>query len=144
MKILMVTKEYTFDSAHRLVNGYKGKCAHIHGHHWRLKITAKLNSHSNLNEFGFVKDYGDFKPLKVWIDEVLDHASLVSIKDKTWLKFLVKEKQRHFVFSDNPTSEAIAEYILSRANVLLRDSRVTISKIELFETPTSCATVFDV
>jgi 6-pyruvoyl-tetrahydropterin synthase len=140
-----VTKEYEFAAAHRLVNGYVGNCAHIHGHTWKVRTTLALNELQGhvLNKFGFVKDYHDFKPLKWWIDSNLDHASLVSREDTSWLKLLRKEKQRHFVVNGNPTSEMIAQILFNYASsvVFASDPRVTVDKVELFESPTSCTTI---
>ena len=36
---VMVSKEFTFDSAHHLFN-YDGKCKAVHGHIYRLKIAV--------------------------------------------------------------------------------------------------------
>ncbi len=74
-----VSKEMSFDSAHRLVNGYQGKCRNNHGHTWVVIATC---SGETLNEMGMLRDFGDFKPLKQFIDDCLDHATIVSEKDE--------------------------------------------------------------
>jgi 6-pyruvoyltetrahydropterin/6-carboxytetrahydropterin synthase len=37
---MLVTKEFTFDSAHNLPN-YHGKCERLHGHTYRLQVTIE-------------------------------------------------------------------------------------------------------
>lgn len=37
---MLVTKEFTFDSAHFLPN-YHGKCENMHGHTYRLQVTVE-------------------------------------------------------------------------------------------------------
>lgn len=132
MEIFSVRKEITFDASHRLVLGYQGKCAHVHGHTWKVRFEIKA---IKLDSFGFVRDYGDFKIMKNWIDENLDHATLVSMHDETLLDFLMKEKQRNFVFAENPTSEYVAKMLYEIAHSL----GLPVSAVEVDETCTSTA-----
>ena len=128
-----VTKEYSFDSAHRLVQGYAGKCAHVHGHTWRIRVTAKSET---LNLFGFVTDFSLFKPLKDWIDEHLDHATMVSMHDLPLIKWLIENNQRHFICAENPTSEYLCKFLFGVADEFLH---LNPSAVEIDETCTSCA-----
>lgn len=129
-----VTKEYSFDSAHRLVRGYKGKCANVHGHTWRVRISLRAGG---LDPFGFVRDYADFKPVKEWIDEALDHACMVAPDDVELRTFLAANGQKMFVMDEgNPTSENLARTIFRKAESLLFHK---IHAVEINETCTSCA-----
>ena len=55
--------EFKFDSAHAIV-GYDGKCSRVHGHTYRVKITAKshkLNPSKYLNTPDMVCDFRELK-----------------------------------------------------------------------------------
>lgn len=104
-----VFKRYSFDAAHRLANGYVGKCANIHGHTWTVEFELVG---SGLNKQGMLFDFGDFKPLKTWIDENLDHAIMICKEDSDVTEFVAKKGWKHFEFNENPTSEYLAHYLL--------------------------------
>ena len=36
----ILKSEHSFDSAHFL-SGYEGKCAHIHGHRWKVEVEVQ-------------------------------------------------------------------------------------------------------
>lgn len=107
-----VTKEFKFDSAHRLINGYQGKCKNIHGHTWKARFEVCSNE---LNQFGFVWDFGDFKTIKEFIDNELDHAMIISIQDMEMRRFCLENEQKHFCMDNNPTSENIAHLLFDKA-----------------------------
>ena len=72
-----VTREFSFDSAHSL-RGYKGKCAQIHGHEYRVEVTCESNE---LDVLGMVIDFGILnKILKEQISDVYDHTMLNDMK----------------------------------------------------------------
>ncbi|MBN2307209.1 6-carboxytetrahydropterin synthase QueD [Candidatus Peregrinibacteria bacterium] len=62
---MLVTKEFTFDSAHFLPN-YKGKCEKMHGHTYRLQVTVEGKPDKN----GLVIDFVLLK--KIVNDTVLN------------------------------------------------------------------------
>lgn len=107
-----IKKDFRFEAAHRLVNGYEGKCSHIHGHSWLARVTL---ASENLNSVGMVLDFAETKKLGTWINDHLDHAMLVAQEDVEMLQFLSQSNQRHFVFMGNPTSERLAELVFSKA-----------------------------
>jgi 6-pyruvoyltetrahydropterin/6-carboxytetrahydropterin synthase len=127
-----VTKEFSFDSAHRLVQGYEGKCSNIHGHTWRVRFTEASDC---LDRFGFVRDFGEFKRLKKLIDDSIDHATLVSIEDKVLIAFLNEHKQKYVTFNENPTSEYLAKFFFEIAH----NMGVHVTAVEVDETCTSSA-----
>lgn len=145
--MLSITKEFTFDAAHRLVKGYEGKCSNVHGHTYKVLITVSLREDRDhieivtLNEFDFVEDFDLLKMVKNWVDNNWDHASLVSKHDVEWINWLTLNKQKFFVFElGNPTVELICTFLLQRANDMLANNRVIVSKMEVYETQTSKAT----
>ena len=68
-----VGKTFTFDAAHSLIAPYEGKCAHTHGHTWRVDIVVRAES---LNPCGMVMDFADFAPLKNYIAQRFDHTTV--------------------------------------------------------------------
>lgn len=135
--IQTVSKEIDFEAAHRLVQGYPGNCRHVHGHSWKVTLTMVLLENSDLNQYGFVRDYADFKQVKNWIMNKWDHATLVSKDDKKLLRFLKTNEQRHFVFDNNPTSESIVMKLYEIASTMLDDGRTEVVEVRVKETCTS-------
>jgi 6-pyruvoyltetrahydropterin/6-carboxytetrahydropterin synthase len=144
--MISVTKDFTFSYAHRLIKGYKGHCRFNHGHNAHVYITVDLYGDRTLNKFGFVEDFGKIKIVKKWVDENWDHAALVNSQDKSWLTWLKKNKQKRYEFyigNGNPTVENMCKELLSVAQKLLNNDRVFVSKVTIFETDSSSATITD-
>lgn len=136
-----VEKEFRWEAAHRLIQDYQKKCKNIHGHSYVAKVVLKLREGSQLNSFGFVKDYGDFKPLKDWFDNELDHATLVSNEDRALLSSLNELNSKAFVIDrPNTTAEYLAEIIFIKAVELLQDESCEVVLVKVNETCTSEAT----
>src|SRR5699024_9162453 len=69
-----ISKEFHFSASHQLHHLPEGhQCARLHGHNYEIKIVLGKNE---LNDDGFVRDYGELKPLKEYIDNELDHRHL--------------------------------------------------------------------
>lgn len=88
--------EFKFDAAHR-IEGYDGKCGHMHGHTYKVHISAEsdtLNPSKYLETPDMVCDFRELKwASKDARKEGLDHGVLNEQLDI------------------NPTAERIAEYI---------------------------------
>ena len=111
-----VSIEQHFDAAHFL-RGYHGKCEALHGHRFRavVKITA-----SEVDDIGIVYD---FVELKQHLRDVLakfDHTCLNDVApfDKI-----------------NPSSENIASTIYNELQLKLAEAPVSLSCVEVWETP---------
>ena len=46
---------------------HQGRCSRLHGHSWSITLTFGAN---NLDDNGFVIDFGDLHFLEDWIDEL--------------------------------------------------------------------------
>lgn len=132
---MKISKTIRFEAGHRLAKGYPGNCQHTHGHSY--VVTVEMDSLGDLNRFGFVKDFNDFKPLKEWIDTNWDHAFLVARDDKNMIDFLWKNEQRHFIFEENPTAENIAAELFKVASRELNDEYSKVTLVKVNETATS-------
>ncbi|MFG2525630.1 6-pyruvoyl tetrahydropterin synthase family protein [Streptomyces sp. NPDC048527] len=72
-----VAVRHNFESAHRLPN-LSGKCNSLHGHSWWAEITVEAPT----AESGIVVEIGAFKKaVREWIDEHLDHGTLLGPDD---------------------------------------------------------------
>lgn len=116
---ISVTKIFTFDSAHNLIN-YEGKCKRLHGHTYKLEVTVKGYPDNR----GLVIDFGDLKSIvNEEIIERLDHEYLNDI------------------FDFNTTCENMVEWMFGKLEAKLKSEKYYLEKIRLWETPTSFADI---
>jgi 6-pyruvoyltetrahydropterin/6-carboxytetrahydropterin synthase len=82
----------TFSAAHAL-RGYKGRCEHLHGHNWKIRVAV---SSEKLNEIGMVMDFTEIKALLDTLLQNLDHKYLNEVSPFDTI---------------NPTAENIAGFL---------------------------------
>ncbi len=129
----IISKEFSFEAAHRLIRNYTGKCTNNHGHSWHVKLHIEA---CELDNKDMVVDFQETKVLKQWIDDTLDHTTILWEQDPM-CKYIQDTGQRIFITKKNPTSEHIAEIILEKAQQLFNTERVKIHCIEINETCTN-------
>ena len=128
--------------------GHESKCAHIHGHSYKVHITAEA---SDLDEVGRVIDFGALKArVGNWIDENWDHAMILGEEDiAAWhmLKNLHAEtssgttRPRIFRLPNNPTAENLADYLLNTVcPKVLQATKVRVFRVVIEETENCRAT----
>lgn len=127
-----ISKTFRFEAAHRLIAPYQGKCNHMHGHSYIVTVSIEK---SKLDERGFVRDFSELRPLRDWIDQSLDHATLVSSEDLVLLEWLKREGQKHYVVEGNSTCERLAEILFLEAQRMNLEP----ASVEVAETPSSSA-----
>jgi len=69
-----ITKQFNFSASHQLdflPDGHQ--CKRLHGHNYIVEVELQSEV---LNRYNFVVDYGELKPLKLYIDKTLDHRHL--------------------------------------------------------------------
>lgn len=79
MAVIRLTKEFSFEAAHAL-EGYDGKCRHIHGHSYRLLVTVsgEPSDAGGDPKEGMTLDFGALKSIvNDEIVERFDHALIV-------------------------------------------------------------------
>ena len=129
--------ESSFDAAHFLTD-YHGKCENLHGHRWR--VVAYLAQEKLWNEGthkDMVIDFGEFKHVLRELTEELDHSFIVeegSLMPET-LACLEKEGFALSMMPFRTTAENLARYFYDR----MADSGLSISQVEVYETPNTCA-----
>jgi 6-pyruvoyltetrahydropterin/6-carboxytetrahydropterin synthase len=95
--------ETHFDAAHRLI-GYKGKCAQLHGHTWKVEVFL---IGEELNDIGILVDFNILEERIRKIIGRLDHKLLNEIRE-----------------IGNPTCENISKYIFQSLKDLPKQTRV--------------------
>ncbi|GAA1291481.1 6-pyruvoyl trahydropterin synthase family protein [Saccharothrix xinjiangensis] len=98
-----VVVEHSFEAGHRLPH-LGGKCVSLHGHSWSIAVTVsapKLSPEVTVVEFGALK-----VGLRRWIDDHLDHATMLGVHDRL-IEPLTAEGSRVFRFgAEHPTGVA--------------------------------------
>jgi len=73
-----IIKKFTdYPFGHRQHN-HEGHCANIHGHNWDFEIILGAEE---LDDNGFVFDFGKMDPLKAWLKRTFDHTLLLNEDD---------------------------------------------------------------
>ena len=113
-----ISVEQHFDAAHFL-RGYKGKCESVHGHRFRVVVSVKS---PELNDIGIAYDFTELKQSLRDILSRFDHTCLNDVPpfDKI-----------------NPSSENIASTVYSELHPRLAAAPVSISAVEVWESPQS-------
>lgn len=105
---MLITREFTFDSAHYLTN-YYGKCERLHGHTYKLEVTLEGEVQHN----GLVIDFVLFKRIvEKYIIHKLDHQLLND-------------------FFENPSSEQIVLWIWDQLKDLKELLRAEIQHLDI-------------
>ncbi len=116
--------EKTFAAGHSLRN-YRGKCENVHGHNYRVQVTA---AGPELNSIGLLLDFVELKKHVNEIVDRLDHQFINDLEPFTVL---------------NPSAENMAKYFwdeLSRTNFTSPgQAPVGIAEVVIWETDTSIA-----
>ena len=133
-----VSKQFTFEASHRLLKEYTGKCTNNHGHSWIVKLTVMCEY---LDEKDMVIDFQELKALKTWIDDNLDHTSILW-KEDPMCNYIRSSGQRIFITDCNPTSEVIGKIIFEQAEHFFKNERVSVESVEVSETCTSAAKIY--
>jgi len=134
----IITKEFNFEAAHRLLRNYTGKCTNNHGHSFKVKLHLEG---SDLDEKDMLIDFQETKALKAWVNDNLDHVTILW-EDDPLVKLLSETNNKLLVTKKNPTSEHIAEIVLQKAQELFNNSRVKVHCVEINETCTTGAKIY--
>jgi 6-pyruvoyltetrahydropterin/6-carboxytetrahydropterin synthase len=138
--MIYVTRTFSFAAAHRLMF-HKGKCRNLHGHSYTVKVYIRGKDTSFENEHNFVLDFNDFKSIiGGWIDEHLDHATLVSEKDEKLLKVVKELDSKYYVLEDS-SSEMIALHLKRIFQQLLENKGLEVFKVRVSESPSTNAVI---
>ena len=115
-----VSVKQHFDAAHYL-RGYQGKCEALHGH--RYQVVAKVKV-SQVDEIGLACD---FSVLKQHLADILSRFDHICLNDVPPFDNM------------NPSSENIASTIYNELEPRLDGTHVSLSCVEVWESPDSWA-----
>lgn len=102
------TRYHDFCSGHR-VTGHENKCAHLHGHNYRVHFTVAA---PELDTIGRVMDFSVIKSkLCNWLEENWDHKFLLWEHDPIMPELKKIVPNDIVVVPFNPTAENMAEYL---------------------------------
>jgi len=110
----------SFAAAHNLIN-YQGDCENLHGHNWRVEVVVAAKE---LDKAGLGID---FKILKKQTNSLLDELDHKYLNDLTPFK------------NDSPSSENISRYLFERLSETLNNEKITVEKINVWESENACA-----
>ena len=87
-----ISKEFHFSASHQLAHlPADHQCARLHGHNYIVVVELAAKE---LNADGFVCDYHELRPLKIYIDEVFDHRHLNDVLN---VPSTAENRAKHFV-----------------------------------------------
>lgn len=147
--MFVISKEIEFDAGHR-VPLHASKCKNPHGHRYRVVAYIEGELIEEGPEAGMVRDFGIVKQLLMdLVHDRFDHGFIVSDQDYSMqyaLGFLnddhtpVRPDEDRYgwkviIVPFIPTAECLAKDIYDT----LKEHLPNLFKIEVWETPTSCA-----
>lgn len=151
--MIAATRYHDFSCGHRVV-GHESKCAHLHGHNYRVHfdVVGDLDSVGRVLDFSVIKNL-----LCVWVEEHWDHKFLAWQQDAVMLAvddILIKHAQNNIGDTDaragsmsiiwvpfNPTAENMAYYLLHQVGPQqLRGTGIRLAQVTVEETRKCSAT----
>lgn len=137
---MLIKKRYTdFPAAHRQPK-HKGHCSEIHGHNWSFEFTFEAEE---LDENGFVIDFGELKWLRQWLTNAFDHTVLLCADDIDCITAL--RPYATVIVVENGSCESLAKWIFRDVSKLLTEftkGRVKLFSVVVFEDSRNSAIVF--
>jgi len=117
----------------------KGHCSYVHGYGRYVRLTFEA---TELDERGWVMDFGDLRGVKNWIEDEWDHRTLIAIDDPVIpeLKALEKVGGIHLNILPEgylPGIEESCRYLYDKLNPIIQrktNNRVEITRVEIWET----------
>ena len=138
--MITATRWHDFSAGHR-VFGHESKCAHLHGHNYRVHFTVGADS---LDGLGRVLDFGVSKTrLCQWLEDNWDHRFLVYAPDPWRVALQAIDPQGLVIVPFNPTAENMAEYLLRVVGpVQLHGTGCALQSVSIDETARCSAMAF--
>lgn len=121
-----VTRYHDISTGHR-VWGHESKCAHLHGHNYRIFFTVEPNidvsdprlagkgdANRPLDFAGRVIDFSVVKTLLCeWLEEHWDHKMLIFVEDPLIDKLILLDPDGICPVDFNPTAENMAAHLVN-------------------------------
>ena len=111
MKITITAERYHDISCGHRVYGHESKCAHLHGHNYRIHFSCEA---PQLDEVGRVIDFSVIKEkLCAWLEEHWDHKMLLWYEDPIVERLRAIDPDGIALVPFNPTAENMACFLLT-------------------------------
>lgn len=147
-----VERHHDISCGHR-VHGHESKCAHFHGHNYRITFTCakqgpaaksfpSLKKPAELDSVGRVIDFSVIKAtLCEFLENEWDHKMLLWIQDPAYMQMFALDPHGTVGVPFNPTAENMAEYlVMQAAPLLLKGTGVQLIACKVEETRKCSAT----
>jgi len=140
-----ITKYIEIDMGHRVPN-HKSKCRNLHGHRYKIEaiVRDKVITTPGASDEGMVIDFGDIKEIMMEeIDAKFDHGFVMYVDDefKSYFNLMRNENNQKIIFVDFiPTAENLAKHWFELIESKLRERKIKLLGVRVWETPTSTAT----
>lgn len=114
---------------------HDGHCSLIHGHNWDFEFEFAC---SEMDENGFVIDFGKLKFIRVMLDDKFDHTFVVPEYDpemKRWEQ-LAKDGLIKLTVIPDASAEGLAKYLHDFVSEMVKsdsNGRVWVSKVTVWE-----------
>lgn len=106
--MITATRYHDFSAGHR-VSGHENKCAHLHGHNYRVHFEVEAQE---LDHLGRVMDFSVIKSkLCEWLEENWDHKFLMFEHDELTPSIAKLVPDDIVITKFNPTAENMAKYL---------------------------------
>lgn len=134
--MFQLKSEVQFDMAHFLY-GYKGKCANLHGHRYRVVASFQSETLCESGQTrGMVADFHDINAALKSIAEVFDHKLVVEDNEEGRRLREVLDRYDVVLVPYRPTAEEMSRDFYLR----LKKTGLPVFSVEVFETPTNSCT----
>jgi len=106
--MIVASRYHDISCGHRVV-GHEGKCAHLHGHNYRVHFSCAA---TRLDEVGRVVDFSVMKTqLCMWLEREWDHRFLIWQRDPL-AEQLARVDPTLVRVPFNPTAENMARHLV--------------------------------
>ena len=117
----------------------KGHCSYVHGYGRYVRLTFEA---TELDERGWVMDFGDLRDVKSWIESEWDHRTLIAADDPVIPELKALEKVGGINLNILPKGylpgiEESCRYLYDKLNPMIQrktNNRVEITLVEIWET----------
>lgn len=135
-----IERYHDISCGHR-VHGHESKCAHLHGHNYRIHFICT----GGLDKLGRVIDFSVVKTqLCLWLERMWDHKFLVWERDPMAHVLMRLDPKGVVLLPFNPTAENMAEYlVLCVGPIQLEGTGVSLLACRVEETRKCSATFID-
>lgn len=130
--MITANRYHDISCGHRVV-GHESKCAHLHGHNYRIHFDVAPDD--ELDKLGRVVDFSVIKStLCQWLEDEWDHKMILWDEDPMVNDLRKLDPQGIVVVPFNPTAENLAMYLVAVVAPSLLPKDIKLVKCTIEET----------